>query len=250
MVGQRVLVAHQPAYLPWQGFFSRLLDGVDELVLLDHVQFSERGWQNRNLVRNAAGPRPVRLTVPVRRRFGQSIADVELADQPWAQRHWRTLSQTYARAPYWPHYRQPLQAVYDSPWQRLAALNEALLRLLLEAFGLPVRLVSSTTLAPRGKQTAMLIDLCRRRDATVLRVGTGAVTYLDQALLAEHGIETQIATYTHPRYGTARGWMPGLSALDLLLHEGPDNAASVLCDGARTEPPVTGTQVTGTEVKR
>ncbi|MCB5908099.1 WbqC family protein [Streptomyces pinistramenti] len=238
MGGPRVLVAHQPAYLPWPGYFSRLLDGVDELVLLDHVQFSERGWQHRNLVRNPAGPQPLRLTVPVRRRFGQSITDVEVADEPWAARHWRTLTQTYARAPYWGDHRSALQHLYERPWQRLAELNHALLQLLLDAFRLPVQLVNSSALRPRGGQTAMLVDLCHRRDATVLRVGTGAAAYLDHPLLAEHRIRVETATYTHPRYGSARGWMPGLSALDLLLHEGP-NAPSILRAGARTNPKAT-----------
>lgn len=36
----QVLVAHQPAHLPWPGYFSRLLD-ADQFVLLDHVLFSK-----------------------------------------------------------------------------------------------------------------------------------------------------------------------------------------------------------------
>ncbi|MEU7354830.1 WbqC family protein [Streptomyces albidoflavus] len=229
-----VLVAHQPAYLPWPGYFSRLAD-ADELVLLDHVQFSERGWQNRNYIRGAAGP--VRITVPVRRRFGQSIADTRIADATWAGRHWRSLTQTYGRAPYWPEHREALEAVYQAPWTHLADLNEALLRLLLDAFGLPMEMVRTSDRPPAGRQTDMLVGLCRRRGATRLRVGTGALGYLDHRLLAEHAITIEVATYSHSPYGRAPGWRPGLSALDLLLHEGP-NAASILRAGARTETKV------------
>ncbi|WSX06213.1 WbqC family protein [Streptomyces sp. NBC_00987] len=229
-----VLVAHQPAYLPWPGYFSRLI-GAGELVLLDHVQFAERGWQNRNHIRGNAGP--VRLTVPVRRHFGQSIADTRIADGSWAGRHWRSLAQAYARAPYWPDLRETLDAVYRTPWTHLAGLNEALLRVMLDAFGLPLPMVRTSELAPAGRQTDMLIDLCRKRSATRLRVGTGAPAYLDFGRLAEHAITVEVATYSHPEYGTAPGWRPGLSALDLLLHEGP-NALSILRAGARTETKV------------
>ncbi|MET9887157.1 WbqC family protein [Streptomyces sp. NPDC006430] len=230
-MGGDVLVTHQPAYLPWPGYFSRLTD-ADELVLLDHVQFTERGWQNRNYIRGTTGP--VRLTVPVRRSFGQSIADTRIADTVWARRHWRSLAQTYGHAPYWPAHREALEALYRTPWTHLADLNEALLRLLLEAFGLPSTVVRTNDRPPAGRQTGMLIDLCKQRGATRLRVGTGALAYLDHGLLAEHAITVEVATYSHPRYGRALGWSPGLSAVDLLLHEGP-NALSVLRAGARTE---------------
>ncbi|MDT0307648.1 WbqC family protein [Streptomyces sp. DSM 44917] len=231
---QRVLVAHQPAYLPWPGYFSRLLD-VHELVLLDHVQFSERRWQHRNRVRSSGDGPPVRLTVPVRRRFGQTIRDVQVADEPWAVRHWRTLQHAYGRAPYWAAHRDELAALYARRWRRLAEVDEAFTRFLLDALGLPVRLVRSSELAPAGRSTAMLADLCARTGARTLRVGTGALAYLDTGLLADHGIGVQISTYTHPAYGAGhRGWAPGLSVLDLLLMEGPA-AAEVLRAGARTE---------------
>lgn len=89
----QLLVAHQPAYLPWQGYFARLLD-VDRLVLLDHVQFSERGRQHRNWIRGHGGGRQL-LSIPVRRSglFGQSVRDVEIADSRWARRHWQTIEQ-------------------------------------------------------------------------------------------------------------------------------------------------------------
>lgn len=236
-VAGAVLVAHQPAYLPWCGYFSRLTD-VDELVLLDHVQFAERGWQHRNLVRGPDADHPVRLSVPIARRgrFGQPIREAELAPgTTWAAAHWRTLTQTYAKAPYWQAHAGRLQEIYARPWTHLAPLATELIRFLLDGFGLTVDLATSSELRPAGARTAMLVELCRARAASTLRTGAGALDYLDRELLAGAGIALEVATYTHPAYGTERrGWRPGLSALDLLLHEGPD-AGQILRAGARHE---------------
>lgn len=233
-----VLVAHQPAYLPWGGYFSRLLERVDTLVLLDHVQYAERGWQNRNRVRSVAGGDPVRLTVPVHHRFGQRLRDVEIAnEEPWARRHWRTLQQNYARARFWSAYADGLERIYEQHWSHLSVLNETLIRFLLDALGLPIQLLRSSELSPAGHQTAMLVDLCRTTGARFLRVGTGAGSYLDQALLREHGITVETASYTSPRYGRGPGWAPALSVIDLLLHEGP-SALAHLRAGARTDTKV------------
>ncbi|MEV7775934.1 WbqC family protein [Kitasatospora sp. NPDC086791] len=226
-----VLAAHQPAYLPWCGFFSRLLN-VGEYTALDHVQFSERGWQHRNQVR---GPgQPVLLTVPVRRSFGQPLTEARTTDGPWPRRHWRTLTETYRRAPFWTLYAEHLHAVYEQPWTHLTDLNLTLTRLFLDVLGLETRVVRSSELSPQGTGTEMLVDLCRLRGADTLLVGTGALGYLNAALLREHGIQVEIASYTHPRYGAdQRGWAPNLSVLDLLMHEGP-RARGVLAAGART----------------
>lgn len=236
---QRILVAHQPAYLPWQGYFARLLD-VDRLVLLDHVQFAERGPQHRNWIRGPHGERHL-LSVPVRRsgRFGQSIREVEIADPRWAQRHWRTLEQVYHRAPYFQDLRDELCCVYQHPWTTLHEVNDALIRLLLEVLGLPVRIEHSSMISPVGRKTAMLIDLARRTGASLLRVGTTAPRYLDATLLAQAGISVEIISYTHHPYPQGPGsFLPGLSALDLVLHQGPA-ARNVLASGValhRWEP--------------
>ncbi|MGH3814368.1 MAG: WbqC family protein [Pseudonocardiaceae bacterium] len=227
----RILVAHQPAYLPWQGYFARLLD-VDRLVLLDHVQFAERGRQHRNVIRGPGGGRHL-LSVPVHRsgRFGQSIREVEIADPRWAQRHWSTVEQAYCRAPYFDDLRDDLYRVYQHPWTTLHEVNTALIRLMLDVLGLSVRIEHSSTINPAGRRTAMLIDLARRTGSSVLRVGTSAPRYLDAALLAQVGIGVEIISYTHHPYPQGKDpFLPGLAALDLVLHQGPA-ARNILAAG-------------------
>jgi hypothetical protein len=229
-----MLVGHQPAYLPWPGYFSRLLD-VDRLLLLDHVQFSSGSWQQRNYVAGRDG-QPRLLTVPVRRPHHQPIADVRIDGDEWRQRHWRILREAYRGAPFWPSWEPRLAAIYERPWQRLAALNEALLRLLLDGFGLHIEITRSSHLHPAGRKTDMLIDLCRITDTQALRVGTGATGYLDAGRLTAAGIGVEIADYTHPPYDQGHGgFTSGLSALDLLLRLGPAGR-TVLTTGAATRP--------------
>lgn len=235
MARTEVLVAHQPAYLAWHGYFARLLD-VDRLVLLDHVQFAERGRQHRNDIRAPRGG-PLRLTVPVRRRFGQPIGQVRIADPGWAARHWRAIEQSYRRAPYWDEYGSALAAIYHHPWALLVDLNITLTRFILNTLGLDVTLVRSGDLAPAGQKTAMLVNLCRTTGASVLRVGTGgSLRYLDPVMLADSGITVEVATYTHPSYRQGPGpFTPNLAALDLIMHTGP-RAIDVLRAGSLVSP--------------
>lgn len=131
-MGTNVLVAHQPAYLPWGGYFSRLID-IDRMVILDHVQFTKGGYQNRNRVIDHAG-RPHWITVPIRHRFGQRLLDVHTADPRWGERHWRTLTHAYGKARYWTRYADQIAEAFLHPGQLLVDVDLTLTRILLDAW--------------------------------------------------------------------------------------------------------------------
>ena len=232
----RILAAHQPAYLPWPGFFSRLLD-LDRLLVLDHVQFSRGGWQQRNYLLTAAGRQ--RVTVPVVRDFGQPISAARISGDRWRLRHWRAITDAYRRAPYFRQWSGPLEEVYGRPWESLSELNVALIRLLLRGFGIEADLVFSSRLAPPWHATAMLASLCELTGSSVLRVGTGAAGpggYLDRDLLARAGISVQVAGFGYRPYPQPfPGFTSGLSALDLLLNCGPA-ARQILADCGTVTP--------------
>ena len=59
----RTVAIVQSSYIPWKGTFD-LIGRADELILLDHVQFTRRDWRNRNRVKTAQGPRWLTIPVP------------------------------------------------------------------------------------------------------------------------------------------------------------------------------------------
>lgn len=219
-MSRAILVAHQPAYLPWGGYFARLLD-VDELILLDHVQFSERGFQHRNHIRAPRGGR-LRLTVPVRRHFGQPIRDVEIADTYWARRHWRAIAESYRRAPYWAAYADQIEQIYVRPHRRLIDLTAVLTGVFLDALDIHVAVRRSSALQPAGRRTELLLNLAHARGANVLRVGTGGAHYLNAFMLRDAGIRVEVIRFATPIYRQGPGpFTPNLSTLDMLMWNGP-----------------------------
>ena len=49
-----ILVGHQPEYLPYIGFFNKIIH-ADKFVLVDNIQFNKISWQNRNKIRTVSG---------------------------------------------------------------------------------------------------------------------------------------------------------------------------------------------------
>jgi hypothetical protein len=227
---------HQPHYLPWLGYLAKWA-AADLFVFLDTVQYEKNGWQNRNRVKTAAGPRW--LTVPVRARLGTPISAVEIdTAQPWARRHLRTIEGAYARAPHFPRLAGALREFYARPWRRLAPLAMASARWLAEAVGITTPCCPASSLGVQAADpTGRLVALCRAVGATVYLSGPDGVRYLDLDRFAEAGIAVRVQRYDHPVYAQAHGdFVPYLSALDLLLMHGND-ALDILRKGdAWVEP--------------
>ncbi|MDF0672776.1 MAG: WbqC family protein [Nitrospira sp.] len=212
---------HQPQFLPWLGYLDKI-DQADAFIMLDTVQFKKNEWQNRNRIRTAKGWQW--LTVPVLQHFGQRIDEVLInPTTAWKTQHLRALDIHYARAPYRDRYLSELRKLYARPWSRLSDLNKATVQWLLDAYGITTPVRSAAEYAARDEPTDRLIDLCRAVGATGYLAGPGAEHYMDKTRFESSGVRLEIQVFQHPSYRQAyEPFEPNLSALDLLLMQGPD----------------------------
>jgi hypothetical protein len=212
---------HQPQFMPWLGYLDKI-DQTDLFLLLDTVQFKKHEWQNRNRIRTSQGWQW--LTVPVLQQFGQRIDDVLInPTAAWKDQHLRALEVHYARAPYRDHYLPQLRDLYSTSWVKLCDLNKATVQWLLMAYGINTPVRCASEYIAREEPTDRLIDLCRMVGATAYLAGAGAGHYMDKPRFETTGIQLELQTFLHPIYRQVyEPFEPNLSALDLLLMQGPD----------------------------
>ena len=217
-----MLVAiHQPEHMPWLGFFEKMLR-ADLFVLLDDVQFSKGDFQNRNRVKGREGARW--LTVPVVHKFPQRINVVEVAGNNWQAKHWKTLVSCYARAAHFETFAGPFADLYRQPWAKLSELNVAAIRVLARALGVEKEIIFSSRLAAGGRKSELVLNICRAVGARAYSSGRAGSTYLDASAFRRAGIEIVVQDFEHPVYEQLfmreQGFVPNLSALDLLFNRG------------------------------
>lgn len=218
-----IVSINQPAYLPWLGYFHRI--AISDLhVVLDHVQFEKNSYTNRNKVRIATGSTWLTVPLATSGRFGSlAINELEIAvGQPWATKHWRTLCQTYGRAPYFKQHAPFFEALYGRPWTHLAPMMEEITAYFLQAFGINTRLVFSSKLQSQGGKDELVLNLCREVGATTYLSGPLGRDYLRPEAFGEAGIALRYHDFTHPVYPQAYpGFEPYMAAIDLLFNCGP-----------------------------
>jgi hypothetical protein len=229
-----IVSINQPAYLPWLGYFHRIA-ASDVHVVLDHVQLEKNSFTNRNKIRTANGW--CWLTVPVKTkgRFGDlAIRAVEIEGAAWRKKHWETIKQSYARAPFFAQYGPAFEALYARDWAGLSGLCGEATRLLLDAFGIRTRLMRSSEMDPQGAKDTLVLDLCRKAGATTYLSGALGREYLREELFDEAGIRVVYQDYQHPVYTQAHSgaFEPFMAAVDLLFNHGPEGLA-ILMRGQR-----------------
>ena len=221
---------HQPHFLPWLGYLHRMAQ-VDAFVLLDHVQFERRNYQNRTMIRMNDEARW--LTVPViQHSQKERIADKQVdnrLDGPkwWSPSQFSTLRHAYREAGFFGAYAAQLKQLFETRFERLVDLNQAGLDLLRAAFGIRTRLVRSSELAVEGAKADLIMNICLATGADTLLAGMGGSRgYLDTDAFARAGVRIAYHQFSHPEYAQcgAAPFLRGLSALDMLFNCGPRSA--------------------------
>lgn len=216
---------HQPHYLPWLRYFEKIARS-DVFIVLDNIQYSKNGWQNRNRVKTASGV--ATLTVPVHARLGDTLEHVCIDNHiDWARKHERTIEQAYGKAPYFGQYAPMLRAAYAQRWERLNALNRHLLEGFAAALGIQTPIRYASELDVPGKATERLVNLIKAAGGDAYYSGAYALdAYLDEAALRAAGIPLVLQEWHAPAYPQAHGpFTPDLSIVDLLMHCGPRSLA-------------------------
>lgn len=220
--GKRVAIL-QSCYIPWKGYFD-IIGSCDIFVVYDDVQYRKNHWHNRNIIKTQHGTKW--LTVPVS-KAGSAFAPIDSVRiaEKFAETHWRTIAQSYSRAPFFPRYGPMLEALYKEAEaiDHLSSLNILFLKAISSELGFDTRFVLSSTLEASGGKTDRLVEICRKLQATNYLSGPSATAYLETGKFDDAGIVLQWMDYSgYPEYKQLHGGFEhAVSIIDLLMNVGP-----------------------------
>ncbi len=162
--------------------------------------FQKQSYRNRCVIYSPDGPQT--LLVPVLHKGSRLIRDIRIDySKNWIHLHRRALSTAYGPSPYYTYYKDEIEAILEKRHTFLFDLNCEATEKLLELLMLPLQF-SFTTDYEKTPASA---------------------TDLRSAIHPKKAPATPGKEYYQPFCGR-HGFLPGLSALDLLFCEGPQAA--------------------------
>ncbi len=219
-----IVSINQPAYLPWLGYFHRIALS-DSHIVLDHVQFEKNSFTNRNKVRTPQGWCWLSVPVKTKGKFGQlPIHSIEInPNEKWQSKHWKTIKQCYAKAPYFDEHAPFFETVYEREWIYLSDLCREITQYLLDAFGIHTPLQYSSDIKISGSKDELVLNLCQEMGTDIYLSGPLGRDYLREDMFQEAGIQIQYHDFRHPEYPQLhyQNFEPYMAAIDLLFNSGP-----------------------------
>ena len=206
-----------PEYFPRLEYCVLML-AAERFVVADTFPFSRQSWHNRTKIRTPDEQGQQWLTVP--RKHG--TADKALntlepdASTPWARTHLRALHVNYSMAPFYERHAEDIEALLGEPYSSLGALTVATVKWVHKRIGALSELLVVSELPGAPDTLRGVWEALSRFDALITLPESAE---RDRRSLPEANVEAfhfseQSRTQNFP------GFVPGLSALDMLFNHG------------------------------
>ncbi|GKT28253.1 WbqC-like protein family like protein [Aduncisulcus paluster] len=211
------------------GYFYKMAL-ADVYVILDHVQFKKRYFENRNKILTSTG-KARWLSVPVlsKGKYLQAINEVEIDDsRSWRKKFLETIRHSYHQTSFFSSLFAKIEAIlqgFDNP--RLIDLNMAFIHMIRNELEITTPLVYSSEILNPPLETApkasdLILELCLKVGASQYICGPFGCRYLTLDDFDRNGINIEWLTYDPPQYKQhVPGFMSHLSTLDALFNHGP-----------------------------
>jgi len=231
---------NQPSFIPWGGFFARLLH-ADRMVLLDDTLLA-RGFTYVNRNRIKGPPGEVWITVPLKRkgRGRQKIKDLEIYQKKrWAKDFLLTLQHVYAKSLFFEPVFKDIEEGIETVDDRFVNMAVALLMAARRKLGIDREFSLQSEIGISGKGSELLVSLTKELGAEEVLMPYFSRKTVDWNPFLKEKIRIHFLRYDPPQYPQFWGpYLKRLSVLDLLFCCGPDGKriiekGSYLYDGEK-----------------
>jgi hypothetical protein len=219
----KTIAVMQPYFLPYIGYFQ-LIASVNKFVLLDDVNYINRGWINRNrLLLNGTAHT---FTIPLHSSSqNKLIYEIELdCCQPWRDKLLRTIKQAYSKAPCYTNVSALLEGIINYPSVRLDDFLRNSLLEVVRYLSLEAEIVSSSRIYQNVqlKGQDRILDICRQEQAGTYINPIGGVDLYDRNSFSKQGVQLNFLRSHQISYSQGKGeHVPWLSILDVLMFNEP-----------------------------
>ena len=217
-----IISISQPTLFPWLGYFD-MIRKSDTFVFLDNVKIEKRSWHIRNRLKlNSKNEEEFFwINMPVKKTTSNELIQNALIDnnKKWKESHLKTFGRNYgikiSEIPF-------LEKLYQKEWNKISEFNITFISECCKYLGIKTKLEKASELSVDGKKSYLLLDICKKLNATKYLANQGSKEYLekDKEVFRSEDISIEYHKYKHPIYKQrGRNFIEKLSILDLLFNE-------------------------------
>ncbi len=214
-----IMSAHQPAYLPWLGYFDKIKRS-DVFIFLDTVQYEKNSFTNRNKIKTQNGP--IWLSIPVNTtdHFNKIMSEMSIDKRShWQRKHLNSIQASYAKALHYKELFPKLQELYARDYDNIVDATWDHLMFWLDILEIRTEIIKSSSLNVSSKKSDFVFDLCEAVNADYYISGALGKDYLNTEKFEQAGIKVEFQDYQHPVYQQLFGeFIPNMGIVDFAMN--------------------------------
>lgn len=221
----------QPYFLPYLGYWQ-LLNVVDIFVVYDNIQFTKKGWFNRNYMLSKG--QKCLFSLPLKKDSDfLNVDERHLADDSHVmiEKTLRVIAESYKKSPFFEQTFPLIQDIFRFADKNLFRFIKHSIDRITAHLSIDTQIIISSDIgidhALRAEEK--VIALCKKLNATSYINPIGGLSLYDPVRFQKNGVQLSFLNTLCPHYPQmSPKFVSHLSILDLLMQVGVDGVNSTL----------------------
>ncbi len=213
---------HQPNFLPWSGYFHKILKS-DKFLFLDDAMVSKKNLDYINRSSFLTSGKIKYFTIPIYKNFKQKkIKDLEIDNSKnWKVDFFNFISENYKGAEFYKKYESLFFNIKNREFKNLIELNVFFIYRICDLLKIKKNFLFSSNYKLNSTSTYRLVELIKLSNGTEYLSGQGGKKYLDEKMFKKNQINLNYLNYKQVDYNQQKSnkFIPGLSILDEIMNK-------------------------------
>ena len=214
------LAIMQPYFMPYIGYFQ-LINSVDKFVIYDNIQYTKKGWINRNRI--LANGKDQLITLPIKKDSDYlNVVERELSES-WDKDKSKMLNvikASYNKAPYFQETFELISKCLNNPEANLFRFIYDSIVLINDHLEIKTPIVISSTIDADHtlKSQDKVLSLCKEQNADIYINSIGGVELYDKETFKQNNIKLNFIKSNPIQYKQFNNeFVSWLSIIDVLM---------------------------------
>lgn len=208
----------QPYFLPYIGYFQ-LINSVDTFVIYDNIQYTKKGWINRN--RYLLNGKDAIFTIPIKKDSDYlNVNQRVLSDDFSPIKLLNQIKAAYSKAPYYSEVYPKIEEIFKCEEKNLFQYIYKSINIISEYLNIKTNIIISSSLnidhSLKGQNKVLAI--CKCLNAKNYLNSIGGVELYSKSIFAENNIKLNFIKSQAIEYKQfSHNFVPWLSILDVMM---------------------------------
>jgi hypothetical protein len=210
----------QPYFFPYIGYFQ-LLNSVDEFIIYDNIQYTKKGWINRNriLVNN----KDLLITLPIKKDSDYLNVVERKLSESWDKdknKMLNVIKSSYSKSPYFQETVELISKCLNNPEINLFRFLYDSIVLISNYLDIKTPIIISSTINANHnlKSQDKVLSLCKEQNAEIYINSIGGVELYDKKTFKQNNIDLYFIKPNPINYKQFNNeFIPWLSIIDTMM---------------------------------